>query len=76
MEPVKPQTRPRSEWTVEVHRIRDQAPAHMSGSAAARVRALLELSLTAWKLSGKPVPDYERGDAPVRIVDSRGNAVA
>ncbi|MCA9517048.1 MAG: hypothetical protein KC635_19030 [Myxococcales bacterium] len=27
-----------------------------------------ELTLAAWSLRGEPIPDYERGEAPGRVV--------
>jgi len=43
-----------------------------STSPAQRLAVMWALAKEAWALMGRPVPDYDRAHAPVRVV--RGNA--
>lgn len=40
----------------------------MPGTAAERIAAVGELTCTAWRLAGKPIPDYPREETPVRLL--------
>jgi hypothetical protein len=58
----------RESWTVRKHRLGDEPSDDLSDSTTAEERiAMMEpLALEAWALTGKPLPDYDRGSAPVR----------
>lgn len=40
----------------------------MRGSVAARLAATWELTLQAWAVAGRPLPDYDRAHMPIRMV--------
>ncbi len=42
-----------------------------STTAAERVAMVWTLTLEAWKLSGRPLPQYQRHETPVRRIDRR-----
>lgn len=37
-------------------------------TAAERIAMVWRLTLDAWALSGRPIPDYRREDAPGRVI--------
>lgn len=39
----------------------------MAGTANARVAAVAELTLEAWRLSGRPLPSYSRATMPIVV---------
>ncbi len=41
--------------------------ARVEGTPAERVALVTELSERAWRLTGRPVPEYTRRDMPVRL---------
>ena len=49
--------------------LRDEAAPDLTHlSPSARVALVWELTLDAWASSGKPMPEYDRADAPGRII--------
>ena len=37
-------------------------------TATERIAMMWPLALEAWRMAGLPIPDYERKDAPIRVV--------
>lgn len=40
-------------------------------TAADRIAMMWPLALEAWRVAGLPIPEYERKDAPIRVVRGR-----
>ena len=57
----------RSAWPVRVCRLGDEPRADES-TASDRLAMMWELVVQSWAMAGRTIPDYERRDAPVRIV--------
>lgn len=59
----------RSSWPVRRLALGDEADdLSAQTTAAERIAMMWPLALEAWKLAGLPIPDYERKDAPSRLV--------
>ena len=60
----------RASWPVRRFRLGDEPGDDISAFTTAEERlAMMEtLALEAWALAGRPLPDYRRGDCPVRVV--------
>lgn len=58
----------RKRWPVNKHRLGEEPSDDLSDSTTAeeRLRMMWQLAVDAWKLTGKPIPDYKRDEAPVR----------
>jgi hypothetical protein len=59
----------RSSWPVRRHRLGEESD-NLSAetSVAERIAMMWPLALEAWRLAGLPIPDYERGETPSRLV--------
>ncbi len=63
----------RAQWPGRKTRLADEgAWAPLEATAAERVAMVHRLTLDAWAMSGKRIPDYARADAPGRMVRGRG----
>ena len=58
----------RSDWPVRKLRLGDEPGDDLSATTTAKERLAMmwPLAVEAWSLTGRPMPDYERQDAPVR----------
>jgi hypothetical protein len=58
----------RREWPVRVFQLGDEPRENLSASTTPQERLAMvwTLTLDAWSLSRRPLPEYERRDAPVR----------
>lgn len=67
--------RARSQWPVRRYAVGaepDDGADTADMSAEERLAMMWELALQAWTLSGRPLPDYSRRDAPGRVLRSSG----
>ena len=57
-------------WPVVQYRLGEEPGDDLSASTTAeeRLAMMWQLAKHAWLLSGKPMPDYERGNAPGRVI--------
>lgn len=60
----------RSKWPVRRFKVGDEPTDDLSGSTTMpeRLAMMWELAEQAWLLTGKEYPDYERADAPGRVI--------
>ena len=58
----------RQSWPVRKYRLGSEPSDDLSDSTTAeqRLEMMWPLALEAWSLSGEPLPDYVRSEAPVR----------
>jgi hypothetical protein len=58
----------RQSWPVRKYRLGSEPSEDLSDSTTAeqRLEMMWPLTLEAWSLSGEPLPDYVRSEAPVR----------
>jgi hypothetical protein len=58
----------RSEWAVRRYALGQEPRADLSASTSAeqRLAMMRPLALDAWKLTGRPLPDYVRSTMPVK----------
>ena len=64
-------TTARSSWPVRKHRLGEEPSDDLSDftTAEERLQMMWQLAVDAWSLTGKPIPDYKRDEAPVHGVD-------
>ena len=60
----------RRRWSVRKYRLGAEPSDDLSDSTTPeqRIEMMWALALEAWSLSGQPLPDYSRGDTPIRRV--------
>jgi len=60
----------RADWPVRVHRLTDQPGNDLKSmtTAAERVAMVWQVTLDAWASAGRPLPQYERHQMPVRLI--------
>ena len=60
----------RGSWPVRKFRLGSEPSDDLSDSTTAeeRLEMMWPLTLEAWLLSGKPIPDYRRDETPIRVV--------
>ena len=60
--------RARRDWPVRKVRLEDGTGDDLSATTTAeeRLAMMWPLAVEAWSLTGRPMPDYERKDTPVR----------
>ncbi|MGH9866793.1 MAG: hypothetical protein ACREAA_01320 [Candidatus Polarisedimenticolia bacterium] len=60
----------RRDWPVRVYRLGQEPSDDISAETTPeqRLAMMWPLALEAWSLTGKPLPDYDRGSTPVRIL--------
>jgi hypothetical protein len=58
----------RAEWPVAVHRL-DEDDDDLSDVTTAdeRIAMMWPLAQEAWRLAGRPIPDYDRAHTPIRV---------
>jgi len=58
----------RRAWPVRKYRLGEEPSDDLGDvtSAEERLEMMGQLTLEAWTLAGKPLPDYDRSEAPVR----------
>ena len=58
----------RRAWPIRKYRLGEEPSDDLSGSTTPtqRLEMMWPLALEAWSLTGKPMPDYARDEAPVR----------
>ena len=66
----------RRDWPVKTFRLGEEPADDLSGTttAAERIAMVWRLSLDAWALTGRPLPDYNRAQAPGRVIRPGGEA--
>lgn len=59
-------------WPVRVFRLGEEPEDDLRASttAAERLAMMWPLAVDAWTLSGREIPDYERHEAPIRVIRS------
>lgn len=67
----------RRNWPIRVYRLGEEPSEDLSAvtTAAERLAMMWPLALDAWAVAGRPLPDYPRHLAPVRIL-RKGNRSA
>ena len=63
--------RRRAAWPLVVRELREPVEPQVFGTAAARLRAVGELTEQCWTLARRTVPLYARHETPVRVVRLR-----
>jgi hypothetical protein len=64
----------RGAWQIVVHRLHDETEADVPPTAtptvtnAMMVAMVWRMTQDAWAMSGRPIPDYARHEAPGRVV--------
>jgi len=58
----------RANWPVRKLRLGEEADDPLSWTWEERLAATWELSVQAWAIAGLPMPDYERANAPTRLL--------
>jgi len=60
----------RRTWPVRVYRLGQEPPDRLDQTTTAeeRLAMMWPLARDAWSLTGRPLPDYCREDAPVRLL--------
>lgn len=68
----------RADWPVRVYRLGAEPGDDLSAftSAEERLAMMWPLALEAWDLSGRAVPRYPRGEAPVSLRPARPGGTA
>jgi hypothetical protein len=63
----------RSAWPVRRYRLGDEPADDLSDSTTPeeRLAMMWPLAVEAWSLTGRPFPDFARGDAPVRRIQAK-----
>ena len=58
----------RSSWPIRKHRLGEEPSDDLSDHTTAeeRLQMMWQLALDAWSLTDRPIPDYNRKEAPVR----------
>ncbi len=58
------------EWPIRVFRLGEEPSEDLSATttAAQRLAMMWALALDAWAAAGRPIPDYPRHQAPIRIL--------
>jgi hypothetical protein len=56
----------RAAWPVRVAKLGDQVADEPVGSPEDCLGAMWELVIQAWTLAGKPIPEYDRANMPIR----------
>lgn len=58
----------RNSWPIRKHRLGEEPSDDLRNSTTAeeRLDMMWQLTVDAWSLSGKPIPVYNRNEAPVR----------
>ena len=58
----------RRSWPIRKHRLGEEPSDDLSDSTTAeeRLQMMWQLALDAWSLTDRPIPDYNRKEAPVR----------
>ena len=62
----------RKSWPIRVYRLGEEPADDLRATttAAERVEMVWQVTLDAWALAGRPIPDYPRSEAPVRVIRS------
>jgi hypothetical protein len=62
----------RKGWPIRVYRLGEEPPDDLRATttAAERVEMVWQVTLDAWALAGRTIPDYPRSEAPVRVIRS------
>jgi len=76
MEALRKRTALRADWDIHVRSLDTQDLASVRGAVEDRLRAVDQLSADGWRLAEKPLPDYRRGESPIRILPIRDGAAA
>jgi hypothetical protein len=60
----------RSNWPIRVYRLGEEPEDDLSETSTPeeRLAMIWELSLDAWTLAGRPLPQYSRAETPVRVI--------
>ena len=68
-QPSRERARQRAEWPVRSFRLGEEPDDDLSETTtvAERLSMMWPLAVEAWTLSGRPLPDYHRGNLPARL---------
>lgn len=63
--------RERRHWPLSVHELGREPGDDLSASTTAeeRLAMMWPLAVEAWKVAGRPIPDYARAEMPVRVLE-------
>jgi len=58
----------RRNWPIRKYRLGEEPSEDLRESTTAeeRLQMMWQLAVDAWSLTGRPIPDYRRSEAPVR----------
>ena len=62
--------RSRAAWPIRKYRLGAEPAATLYASTTVEQRLMMmwPLACDAWAAAGRPIPDYERGQTPVRVI--------
>ncbi len=60
----------RRSWPIEVRELADadRSDLFRTTTAEERLAMMWPLALEAWRLAGRPIPDYDRSEIPARVI--------
>jgi hypothetical protein len=60
----------RGSWPIEVRELAEPDRRDLSATTTAeeRLAMMWPLALEAWRMAGRPIPDYDRSEIPARVV--------
>ena len=63
----------RATWPIRKFRLGEEPGDDLRASTTAeeRLAMMWTLACDAWAAAGRPIPDYERSEAPIRIIRKR-----
>jgi hypothetical protein len=58
----------RKSWPIRKHRLGEEPSDDLRDSTTAeeRLQMMWQLAVDAWSLANRPIPDYNRNEAPIR----------
>jgi hypothetical protein len=62
----------RKSWPIRAHRLGEEPEDDLAKTttAAERLAMMWPLTVDAWSLAGRPIPDYPRSETPSRVIRS------
>lgn len=58
----------RLRWPSRILRLGEEPAEEVTGTVEERLAAVWTMTLEAWAIAGKPLPTYERHEAPIRVI--------
>jgi hypothetical protein len=65
----------RRNWPIRKYRLGEEPSDDLRNSTTAeeRLQMMWQLAVDAWNLTGRPIPDYNRSEAPVRKLQRKAS---